>query len=566
MNSHDLVIVGAGLSGMRAALEGVKAGIDVAIITKIHPLRSHSCAAQGGINAAINPEDSRESHAFDTVKGADYIGDEDAIDLMCQEAPECILEMDAMGTPFSRFEGGIIAQRAFGGASFDRTCYAADRTGQVLLHTLWEQLVKSGVKVYEEVSIFKVAMDKEGHVVGVVCYDMKTGEVFPVRSRGLLMATGGYGRVYISNTNATTNTGDGMALAMRAGVPLGDMEFVQFHPTGLLTTGVLVTEGARGEGAILINSEGERFMGRYAPKKKELASRDVVARAEQTEIMEGRGVNGAILLDMRHLGAEKIMERLPQIRELAMDLEGVDPIHTPIPIRPTVHYSMGGIRTDKWGEAPTPGLFSAGEAACVSVHGANRLGGNSLLDTIVFGKITGRYASEKLAKEKGKAFRDFPMDAVEEVKGEIESLKKRKNSGLRPVQLHEKMATAMNLHCAVFRTPESLKIIEGMIPEWRDGYEKVHLDDKSTVFNVDLLRAWELRNLIDLAECIVRGAVVRTESRGAHFRTDFKERDDVNWRKHTISKWDAAKKQVVLSYEDVRTVDNPKYKPMDRTY
>ncbi len=561
MRNHDLIIIGAGLAGMRAALEGVKAGIDVAIISKIHPLRSHSCAAQGGVNAAIDPRDSRESHTFDTVKGADYIGDEDAIQLMCQEAPEAVLEMDRMGTPFSRQEGGMIAQRPFGGANFDRTCYAADRTGQVMLHTLWEQLVKAKVKVYEECSVLRLVTDGTGHVAGVVVYDIKTGEVFPLGGKGVLMATGGYGRVYFSNTNATTNTGDGMALALRAGAPLADMEFVQFHPTGLLTSGVLVTEGARGEGGYLINANGERFMDKYAPKKRELASRDVVSRAEQTEIIEGRGTNGAIFLDLRHLGAEKILERLPQIRELAIDLEGVDPIHKPIPVRPTAHYSMGGIRTDKLGASPLPGLFAAGEAACVSVHGANRLGGNSLLDTIVFGKVTGQHASQYV---KGQAQRDFPVDALSEVKARIHTLKQGK--GLRAPELHARMAQNLNLHCGVFRTPEGIQTMEGLIPALRQEYARVSVQDQSDIFNIDLLRTWELGNMLDLAECIVRGALARQESRGAHFRVDFPNRDDQNWRKHTISHWDAQKGEVVLSYEAVRTLGIPEYEPMVRSY
>ncbi|MBF0181414.1 MAG: FAD-binding protein [Magnetococcales bacterium] len=563
MKSHDLIIVGAGLAGMRAALEGVKAGIDVAIVTKIHPLRSHSCAAQGGVNGAIDPKDSRESHSYDTVKGGDYIGDEDAIELMCHEAPESILEMDRMGTPFSRVQGGLIAQRAFGGASFNRTCYAADRTGQVMLHTLWEQLVKAEVRVYEECSMLRLVTDAEKHVAGIVAYDIKTGEVFPLRAKAVLMATGGYGRVFLSNTNATTNTGDGMALALRAGAPLADMEFVQFHPTGLLSSGILVTEGARGEGGYLINVHGERFMHKYAPNKLELASRDVVSRAEQTEIIEGRGKNGAVFLDLRHLGKEKIIERLPQIRQLALDLEGVDAIHEPLPIRPTAHYSMGGIRTDMHGASPLPGLFSAGEAACVSVHGANRLGGNSLLDTIVFGKITGKHCCDWL---KGKVLRNFAPTEVDAVRAQIADLKRRPDQGIRPFSLLQRTAGGMNEHFGVFRTPESMQEGLAKLPQIRADFEKIHLDDKSDAFNIDLLRAFELGNLIDLAECIMRGAIVRQESRGAHARTDFPDRDDTNWRKHTLSHWDPGKQEVVLSYEAVRTVGKAEYAPKVRTY
>ncbi|MEO5349501.1 MAG: FAD-binding protein [Magnetococcus sp. YQC-3] len=563
MKSHDLLIVGAGLSGMRAALEGAKAGIDVAVISKVHPLRSHSCAAQGGVNAAIDPRDKWETHAYDTVKGSDFIGDEDAIDLMCQEAPAIIHEMDRMGTPFSRTEQGHIAQRPFGGASFDRTCYAADRTGQVMLHTLWEQLVKAGVPVYEEYHVFRLVTAQDGHVAGVVLYDIKSGRLFPLRAKGVLLATGGYGRVFLSSTNASTNTGDGMALALRAGAPLADMEFVQFHPTGLRTSGILITEGARGEGAYLINADGERFMGRYAPQKWELASRDVVSRAEQTEILEGRGKNGAIFLDLRHLGREKIIDRLPQIRQLAVDLEGVDPIHEPIPVRPTVHYSMGGIRTDKLGASPLPGLFASGEAACVSVHGANRLGGNSLLDTIVFGKITGSHACQYVQQA---VLRDFPPAALQEEERRVAELKSRPDRGLRPAMLHQRMAEAMNSHCGVYREPTGMATLVDMFPELRQEYASIHLDDHSETFNLDLLRAVELRNLLDLAECIARGALARQESRGAHYRVDYPARDDAQWRKHTLAHWEAETRTVRLAYEAVRTAGKAEYAPKERTY
>ncbi|MBF0622028.1 MAG: FAD-binding protein [Magnetococcales bacterium] len=563
MKSHDLIIVGAGLAGMRAALEGVKNKIDVAIVTKIHPLRSHSCAAQGGVNAAIDERDSRDSHAYDTVKGSDYLGDEDAIELMAQTAPEAILEMDRMGCPFSRLDDGSIAQRPFGGASFDRTCYAADRTGQVMLHTLWEQLVKAGVEVYEECQVLRLVTDADKKVSGVVVYDIKTGDLFPLKAKGVLMGTGGYGRVYLHSTNATSNTGDGMAMSLRAGAPLADMEFVQFHPTGLLTSGILVTEGARGEGGYLINAQGERFMSKYAPNKKELASRDVVSRAEQTEILEGRGENGAIFLDLRHLGAKKILEKLPQIRQLTIDLEGVDPIHKPIPVRPTTHYSMGGIRTDKYGASPLPGLFSAGEAACVSVHGANRLGGNSLLDAVVFGKLTGEAACEYVSTAKQG---DFPMSALEQVRQQIQELIERENWGLRPIELHARMAAVMNAYVGVYRDGDGLKTAVEQLPKLRKDYKLIHIDDKSKSFNVDLLRALELGFLIDLAECIIKGAAARFESRGAHSRTDYKDRDDENWRKHTLANWDEDQEQIALSYEEVRTVGKEAYTPKERVY
>ncbi|WP_041640653.1 FAD-dependent oxidoreductase [Magnetococcus marinus] len=562
MYKHDLIIVGAGLAGMRAAVEAVKAGVDVAVISKVHPLRSHSCAAQGGINAAINPKDSWESHAYDTVKGSDFIGDEDAIELMCQEAPNSVLEMDRMGTPFSRLEDGLIAQRPFGAASFDRTCYAADRTGQVLLHTLWEQLVKAGVRVYEECQILKIS-NVDGRIAGVVAYDIKKGEVFGVQAKVTLLCTGGYGRVFLTSTNATASTGDGMALAYRAGASLCDMEFVQFHPTGLRYSGILVTEGARGEGGYLINKDGDRFMTKYAPNKLELASRDVVSRAEQTEILEGRGVDGAIFLDLRHLGAQKINERLPQVRQLARDLEGVDPVYTPIPVRPTAHYSMGGIRTNKYGETILPGLWAAGESACVSVHGANRLGGNSLLDTIVFGYIAGRELGAKLGSME---MPTLPASEVQAVKDNIAQLVDRPNKGVRPASIRERLGESMNAYVSVFRHPDNIQKAADLIPTLRQDLTTMHLDDKSKVFNVDLLRAMEMQNLVDLAETIIAGAINRTESRGAHSRVDFPERDDENWRKHTITKWDNDAQTTAFSYEAVRTVGKDAYKLAVRSY
>tara|TARA_R110000868_G_scaffold218576_2_gene469206 strand:+ start:132215 stop:133918 length:1704 start_codon:yes stop_codon:yes gene_type:complete len=567
MRRHDLVIVGAGLAGLRAAFEGITAGLDTAVISKVHPLRSHSCAAQGGVNAAINPEDNWEDHAYDTVKGADWVGDEDAIDLMCKEAPQAVLDMDEMGCPFSREDDGTIAQRPFGGASFPRTAFAADRTGHAMLHTLWEQAVKNGVHIYEEYHLLKVCVDKEtNRTSGIISMDIKTGQVEYIAAKAVLIATGGYGRLFASNTNAMINTGDGIALAMKAGAHAADLEFVQFHPTGLKSSGILISEGVRGEGAYLIGKDGKRFMDKYAPNKKELASRDVVSRSEMLEIMNGNGVDGAIFLDVRHLGREKILEKLPQIRQLSIDFEGVDPIDEPIPVKPTCHYTMGGIRTNKLGHSKLEGLFAAGEAACVSVHGGNRLGANSLLETIVFGKITGK-EMVRYVNEEGSSEPEVDSDEMVEVQKMIAELKARpKEGGIRPADIRIPLSEALNDNCSVFRDEARLNKALASVEQAKADYKRVYIDDKSDAFNTDLLTTLELGNLIALAEATVRSAIARTESRGAHTREEFPDRNDAEWMKHTLSIWDAKNEIVKLDYEPTRVTGNPRYIPVERLY
>lgn len=568
MQHHDIVIVGAGLAGLRAAFEGITAGLNTAVITKVHPLRSHSCAAQGGVNAAINPEDRAEDHAYDTVKGADWLGDEDAIDLMCKEAPQAVLDMDDMGCPFSREEDGTIAQRAFGGQSFSRTAFAADRTGHAMLHTLWEQAVKNGVHIYEEYHLMKICKDVLlNRASGVVAMDIKTGKIEQISAKAVVMATGGHGRLFASNTNAMINTGDGVALAMKAGAPAADLEFVQFHPTGLKSSGILISEGVRGEGAYLIDKNGKRFMDKYAPNKKELASRDVVSRAEMMEIIEGNGEDGAIFLDVRHLGREAILEKLPQIRQLSIDFEGVDPIEAPIPVRPTCHYIMGGIRTNKFGHSKLEGLFAAGEAACVSVHGANRLGANSLLEAIVFGKITGKEVV-RFVKEEGADVPQSSQEDVVDIQQMVSMLKARpEEKGLRPAPVRTAVTEAMNSFCSVFRNEENLKKALKVIKKAKKDYAKVYVDDKSDAFNTDVLTTIELGNLILLAEATVLSALGRTESRGAHSREEYPDRDDAHWMKHTLAYYKPSKSDdVVIDYEAVRTTGNARYAPVARTY
>lgn len=541
---------------MRAAIEAAKEGLNVAVVTKIYPIRSHSVAAQGGINAAIKETDSWEAHMYDTVKGSDYLGDQDSIELLCKEAREDILALERMGAVFSRDKSGDIAQRPFGGAGYPRTCYLADRTGHGLLHVMYEQLVKHGVFIYDEWFVLKIVTE-EKTARGIIAIELNTGKLHRLHSKATIIATGGYGRVFKTTTNALSSTGDGMGLALNAGLELMDMEFVQFHPTTLRRTGILMTEGARGEGGYLINSKGERFMEKYAPKVKELASRDVVSRAEQTEIDEGRGVDGCVFLDLRHLGAAKINERLPQIKDLAINFAGVDPVTEPVPIRPGAHYSMGGIMTDNDGATHLSGLFAAGECACVSVHGANRLGGNSLLETIVFGRRAGKKAAEYCLNTE---YAPFPDRSLSSAASEIADIIRRDDGEAANI-IRDEMTQAMVDYAGVFRNREKLTKGLAKIKELQERYKKVTLTDKSDYFNSELLSVLELGHMLDIAETILLGGLNREESRGSHARTDFPKRDDEKWLKHTLVKKE--KGGFSISYKPVSIT---KFKPEERKY
>jgi succinate dehydrogenase/fumarate reductase flavoprotein subunit len=559
IGEHDVLVIGGGCAGMRAAIAAHDAGADVAIISKLHPTRSHSGAAEGGINAALGnaKEDSPEIHAYDTVKGSDFIGDQDAIEVFTAEAPGDIVQLEHWGAVFSRRDDGKLAQRPFGAAGSPRTVYAADITGHVLIQVLYEQLVKRDIKVYEEFFAWQLVVNDD-RCQGVIAWDLVNGGLKTIGAKTVVMATGGAGRQYRVTTNAYACTGDGMAMALHAGLPLKDMEFMQFHPTTLYPSGVLLTEGCRGEGAYLINSEGERFMKNYAPNALELASRDVVSRSEQTEIDEGRGVNGSVLLDMRHLGAERIIERLPGSRELSMTFAGVDPIYDPVPVRPGAHYHMGGISTDNAGATELTGLYAAGECACVSVHGANRLGGNSLMETITFGRRSGTAAAEWALSH---TTIDVPESLERDVERRLRNLLDRE-SGERPWQIREELGSSMLENFAVFREESKMLRQREIILELRERYKNVYVEDKGDVFNTDLTQAIELGNMLDTALCMVEGGIWRKESRGAHSRPhDYPTRDDENFMVHTITRW--KDDGVELSTAPVRVT---KWQPEERKY
>jgi NADH-dependent fumarate reductase subunit A len=568
MRAYDVIIVGAGGAGLRTAIECARdEDIKIAVVSKVYPTRSHTGAAQGGVNAALGnviKDDNPETHAYDTIKGSDFLADQDAVFFMCENAPEVIYELDRWGVPFSRLPDGRIAQRPFGGASFPRTVFSADRTGHVILHTLFEQaLSKDNIDFYNEFFLIDILHNGQ-RVKAVSIYDIKNGEVITLRTKAVVLATGGFARIYWQrSTNAVGNTGDGVAVALRNGVPLKDIEFIQFHPTGLAKTGILLSEACRGEGGYLLNKFGERFMSRYAPEKMELAPRDMVSRAIEYEIREGRGIgegtSAYVYLDLRHLGEEKIKERLPQVRQLAIDFEGVDPVTDLVPIRPTAHYCMGGIHVENYITSSTPleGLYAVGECACVSVHGANRLGGNSLIELLVFGKFCGI-----AVREYAKYNQHLPLTKAEENAGReyIEKLMKREGSE-KLAQVRRRMGEITWEKMGIFRDEKSLTSAYEELSELLERWENIPLVDKSKVFNTNLIELMELRNMIEMARAVAFCALHRRESRGGHYREDYPERDDENFLKHTLVKQEDGR--LTIEYIPVRIT---KYQPAERKY
>jgi succinate dehydrogenase / fumarate reductase flavoprotein subunit len=562
MPRHDVLVIGAGLAGQRAALAAAREGVSVGIVSKVHPVRSHSNAAQGGINAALQEGDTWESHAFDTIKGSDYLGDQDAIEIMCREAPEEILHLEHLGVTFHRNERGLLGTRAFGGASAARTYYVADITGQAIMHVLYEQLMKHGDHVdrYEEWFTTGLALDGEGRCVGAVTRNVADGSMELFEAKNVILATGGFGQMYQPTTNALICTGDGISLAYRAGAKLMDMEMVQYHPTTLAGKGFLITEGARGEGAHLLNANGERFMERYAPNKMELASRDVVSRAEQTEINEGRGFpDGTEALAITVVPRKRIHEALREIVLVGRDFAGVDITREPIRIKPGNHYAMGGVKTDVHGATEIPGLYAAGECACVSVHGGNRLGANSLLDTLIFGRRAGEHAAARAKRiDHSRPARSALAD---EERGIAEIVGRERGSGRRVSEVRRELGQAMDSRVAVFRDADGIQQALETVRRLKEEAASVYIDDRGAVFNQDVLGALELGYMLDCAECTCIGALHRTESRGAQYRTDFPERNDEEWLKHIdLARGDDGPE---ISYSEVTITQ---WQPEARTY
>ncbi|PSP93173.1 succinate dehydrogenase [Halobacteriales archaeon QS_4_62_28] len=620
MYEHDVIVVGAGGAGLRAAIAAHEEGADVALVTKLHPVRSHTGAAEGGINAALREGDDWELHAYDTMKGSDYLGDAPAIDTFAQDAPEEVIQIEHWGMPFSREEDGGVSQRPFGGMSFPRTTYAGAETGHHLLHTMYEQVVKRGIEVYDEWYVTNLAVtdhdDPENRQChGAVAYEIATGTVEGFWARnGVILATGGLGQAFDHTTNAVANTGDGCAMAYRAGVPMEDMEMIQFHPTTLPSTGVLISEGVRGEGGILYNDEGERFMFEqgYANNDGELASRDVVSRAELTEVNEGRGIEDEYVdLDMRHLGEERILDRLENILHLAEDFEGVDGLDEPMPVKPGQHYAMGGVETDENGETCIDGLYAAGETACVSLHGANRLGGNALPELLVFGARAGHHAAGKDMKtaeiQTGPSARSEPGDvappiepgavdtgsddvaadggersssdlrtdgamvepketlehAVQQERTRVETL--LEDDGINHAEVRSNVQQTMTENVNVFREEAGLHQALHDLRQARERYENVAVSDPSRTYNTDLIHTIETRNVLDVAEAITLGALAREEFRGAHWRAEFQQRRDQEWIKHTMLAWNDGDPE--LYYKPVLLESEHKeYEPKERSY
>ncbi|MEL9999315.1 MAG: succinate dehydrogenase/fumarate reductase flavoprotein subunit [Thermoplasmata archaeon] len=560
----DLLILGAGLAGLRAAISAAETdkNLKIAVISKLFFLRSHSVAAEGGTAAVLYEGDSYDLHAYDTIKGSDYLADQDAVEIFVRTMPKEVLDLDHWGCPWSRLPDGRIAQRPFGGHSFPRATYAADRTGFHLLHTLYERLlIYENVERYQEFFVTSIILDKNGFS-GLTAINMKNGEFVVFQGKGLIIATGGLGRLYSFTTYSHTVTGDGAAMALKAGMQLKDMEFIQFHPTGLVPSGILITEGARGEGGYLLNNKNERFMQKYAPQKMELAPRDVVSRSMMWEIQEGRGFTGPwgpyLLLDLRHLGDAKIKERLPAIRDIAIKFNGIDPKDEPIPVRPAAHYTMGGIHADNDTQTPVKGIFTSGEASCISIHGANRLGSNSTAECLVFGDISGRVAAQYVQKA---SMNELNMEKVksEENRIYVEAFKERGNETV-PL-LRRELNETMHEKVGIFRNEKDLLDALKVVKSLQERFKNVYVEDRIMNYNTNLFTYLELDNLLEVAEVVILGAIARKESRGAHYRTDYPKRDDVNWMKHTIAQ--KVNGEISLSYIPVRVT---KWKPEERKY